>query len=284
MIFGENSGNFETELMHQGLNFRTMGRAVTPKYKIKHMVAGTSDMGWPARRNRYYSFALHEDTLVWLGPPGEDITHDFLRWFGRACAVEGDIFTGLDSEAAHEKLIIEMANKRGFYPDERQLSQLKSEWKPLLCRQQGDTFDAASEIYTEGTRTGHGGSFILDLSQSRDRLRTGPWLPTVARSTLLCSLSRNKFFTAGEVDFAMGWPSFRMSQNQMYYDELDISAMFGGQSARQSRLLAGNGMMLPQLLAFYLYCFCHCVRRDKLQRLQMPLGAASVREEDDGEV
>eukprot|EP00973_Karenia_brevis_P020561 2823274-Karenia_brevis.AAC.1 len=98
-------------------------------------------------------------------------------------------------------------------------------------------------------RTGYAGGFVCDLSQSEERLRNGPWLPTIARSTSLCSLSQDRLFTENEIDFAMGWPAIANQWNEKYSNRLDMTSVFGPNSHHQRAQLAGNGMMLQQVFS-----------------------------------
>eukprot|EP00969_Alexandrium_andersonii_P146383 6473985-Alexandrium_andersonii.AAC.1 len=75
-------------------------------------------------------------------------------------------------------------------------------------------------------------------------------MPTVARSTKLVSISKNHMYTANEIDFAMGWPVLKVGENQCYDRAAETSRSLKGLTDYERRLLAGNGMMLPQIAAW----------------------------------
>ena len=133
------------------------------------------------------------------------------------------------------------------------------------------TYRIAVQSYRDGCRTGLAGSFNADLSQSCERMRCGPWVPTLAKSTIMCSLSQRKLFTPAEVDLAMGWPSVPSHANAVYSKALGYDDMFKHASVLARQHLSGNGMMIPQIMAFYMYIASHTIRKDKLQALPMPV-------------
>lgn len=267
MLVLENSEHFLKDLLVDGM----------PKqYDIKHAIFGSQDQGWPVRRRRFYGFCLNRHELVWVGPEGVDVLPDFLAWFGRACALEADDFIGLDGDASYMEVLLAMAHKRGIYPTAEQIGNLHKDWPSLLPRSQHHVYTAAKEVHQEGSRTGLAGSFAVDLSQSVSRMRSGPWVPTVARSTLMCSMSRGRLMTGREVDACMGWPAIRLPGNNVYADAVGMDDMFSEASPHARRQLAGNGMMLPQVMAWLLYVYSHTVRKDRLQQLPMRLRSAAV--------
>lgn len=271
MIFLENGELFVKRLFHD---------ALPDKYKVKFAVFGSQDLGIPVRRMRYYGMAYNQETLAWLGPHMQDALGDFLSFFGKSVSVDGDIFVGLDTQQEYDVLLRGMAENRGLHPTTDQLR--KAHWSSLLAPGVLANYKANKMVYEQGNRTGLvGGGFVCDLSQSEDRLRNGPWLPTVARSTSLCSLSKDRLFTANEIDFAMGWPAIENEWNEKYCTRLDMKAMFGTSSHHQRSQLAGNGMMLQQVFSWSLYCFNNLARLPVLRLMELPLQKASTTLEHD---
>lgn len=222
---------------------------------------------------------LNQSTIVWTGPAGQDQLLDFLSFFGAAVILEADCFVGLDDEKARLDLVETLAQRRGRYlsPEQCKLQ----DWSSLLPSGQHATFRAAQEACNEGTRCGISGALTADLSQSVERLRTGAWMQTLTRGAIMCSVSKNHLFTASEIDFCMGWPTVAHESNDIYANKLGIHAQCAavGRSGRQS--LAGNGMMLPQFMSFFLYAASHCVRRAELEALHMQLCVATADEHDE---
>jgi hypothetical protein len=146
----------------------------------------------------------------------------------------------------------------------------------FLARGQSATLASAVEQYNSGAKkVGLGGALSVDLSQSPQRLRTGPWLQTIARSTVHCSVSKMHLYTPSEVDFAMGWPSIVSEHNQTFAARLRLGEVLAGTSFAERRSLSGNGMMLPQVMAWTLYVMSHCARRAYFEQLTLPLAKAN---------
>lgn len=221
------------------------------------------------RRSRIERINRH--TLVWIGGPDEDVTSDFLSYFGRATVIEGDIFVGLDDEQADLDTKQVLAEKRGIFLTRDHLQS--TPWHELLSIGARKRYNTALDIYKSGDKTGMGGAFLVDVSQSEDRLRCGAWLPTFARSTSTASLSKDRMLTPAEVDLAMGWPVHmqRFPAAWNVAAALGTEVSFSGLSATQRRNLAGNGMMLPACMAWWVYILSKCVRRALLQPLRPPL-------------
>jgi hypothetical protein len=145
-----------------------------------------------------------------------------------------------------------------------------------LPQQQQQQQQPAPSQHAEGSRNGLAGGFAGDLSQSSERLRCGPWIPTLAQSTVMCSLSKNRLLTADEMDMCMGWPTIVTPDNAVYASALGLGSSLEGASSMGRRRLAGNGMMMPQVMAWMLYIASHAVRKDRLEGLRLPLLLATV--------
>ena len=228
-----------------------------------------------ARTSRYRLLHITHRVLRLVREDG-NVVHEFLSYFGAKCCLEGDLFAGLDSQAARDEVLMSMAHRRGMYLTDEQLADFRGHWPALLNPSAAATYAAASRSYAAGERVGLGGSYNADLSQSIGRIRHGPWVPTLARSTQLCSLSRHVLFAPIEVDLCMGWPSIVRPENADIAKALGLEASLQHVSRAARRSLAGNGMMLPQVMAWLLYVFSNVARREKLQALCVPLRVASL--------
>ena len=71
----------------------------------------------------------------------------------------------------------------------------------------------------------------------------------------------------------MGWPCVEIDgqRNEMMKRSTGIETSRKKMSYTERRSISGNGMVLPQLAAFWLYIFGNTVRRDILERYRPPL-------------
>ena len=273
----ENSDKFPKQLLRDALGKRSC---------LKFATFGSEELGWPVRRLRTYGVALHAENVVWIGPAVEDVTEDFLSWFGRSCALDGDAFVGLDSDEGYDAHLKVLAGNRGIYPSPEQLTSLRNDWTRLLPIAALETFEAASAEYSNGTgaKVGLSGAYLADVSQSPHRARGGAWIPTVARSSWLVSLSKRRVLTPDEIDLAMGWPAVELQGNGMYAAQLGFKSTFGMAKARTRKNLAGNGMMLPAVFSFFLYVAAHTVRKDQLHLIHMPINQVAPAGDSDDDL
>ena len=79
LAFIENSSNMPIPAWKGSLN-----RNMSPKY----ITVGSEDLGKPAPRFRLAGVGVNEEELFWAGPSGDDMTADFLRFFGAACRLK----------------------------------------------------------------------------------------------------------------------------------------------------------------------------------------------------
>lgn len=250
------------------------------KYLHKFAIFGSPDLGWPARRCRFWCVSINQQSLVWIGPTEKDVTRHFLRYFGATVELDGDVFCGLDNPSVHAQAVMTMARHRGVYLSS-ETEALQQDWTRYLPYGQMTVHAACRAMAERGSKVGLSGALTADLSQSVDRLRCGPWLCTLARSTLMCSVSRNHLFSPDELDFSMGWPTILNVHNECYARRLGLITTFRGVTAAERRSLAGNGHALPQFMSWFLYISSHCVRRCYVEQLRPPLRWSSNSADDD---
>ena len=140
--------------------------------------------------------------------------------------------------------------------------------------------DGYLKQHDAGGKVGYlSGSFTCDVSQHHiERNRSGPFMPTLAKSSVLvnlsappedCSQVNGHIFTPNELNFSQGWPSIGFPGNQKYQKCVGHDLSHLSCSAQQD--LMGNGIHLPAFAAWALYVSSNVVRRDLLQKLPPPL-------------
>jgi site-specific DNA-cytosine methylase len=261
----ENAEHFVTDLFEE---------AMPDNYDTKHAVFGVHELGWPVRRSRFFGTAINQKTLIWFGPTGKDVTEHFLSFFERAVRLEGDCFVGLDTPEHNRALKMHLALNRGSYLSSEAADQVA--YEDLLWATARSSLDALRiRLHSGQAKVGLGGTFIGDLSQSPDRPRAGAFLPAQARGSALYSLSKDRLLTPAEIDLSMGWPCLPLPGCESYMDLQGYSSAGCQLSFAEQRSLSGNGMVLPQVAAWWLYIFSHTVRRELLERMAPPMSSAA---------
>jgi hypothetical protein len=231
-------------------------------------------MGWPVHRKRLFATGINQSTMVWCGPLSPaDIREQFMSMFGAKVMVDADIFANTDSAEGAQAHLKELCGRRGVWPRTGQRMHVR-DVLPAGAQGRYDKYMVAKSKASQATVSlkGDSDSFICDLSQNPDkRFRAGKWMPTVARSSAMCSLntagptSGGHLFTAAEINLAHGWPCLqvpgvRTGSNEdfsgnLHYDEQKLTI-------HQQAQLAGNSMHLVTLAAWLMYVLANTVRRE----------------------
>jgi hypothetical protein len=228
------------------------------------------DLGLPIRRDRTYGIAVNRESMVWLGPTFDrDIQTDFLDIFERTVMLDGDSFANIDGVDSTSEARARLARNRGFFGP----SSSVPFYSLFTKSQQGCVKHCREKLGPH--KTGVNGALIMDVSQSESRPRLSAWIPAVTRSSTMVSLSQEHIFTPHELDFAMGWPVLAVHTAAEYMHTVP-PAMFNLSAGAQKRL-AGNGMCLQQVLAWYLYVHAHCLRKSVLVDMEPPLARVPKR-------
>lgn len=229
------------------------------------------DIGFPMMRRRYYASAINLERLVWVGPrDAESLKDDFMTLFGAVVVLDGDAYACIDAPSAIVERKQEVLRKRGIWscPSDAELEDF---FTPC-AREHIQALRAKQRALAKSS---FGTCFVGDASQSAERARGGHWMPTIARSSTMVSLSANEgrghIFTAGELDFAMGWPSVPLEPCRKYAAAIPSFYSNLGSFASNPTQMAGNGMMLQQVAAWQLYLWGNVIRRDLLQQWRPPL-------------
>ena len=128
--------------------------------------------------------------------------------------------------------------------------------------------------------------FLCDLSQdggTPTRGRSGPWVPTLARSSIICSCSKrvcgqdHHILTPNEIEFSQGWPTIPSSSPAR---RALLTKKFLTLSIHQRSHLVGNGVHLTPMTAWLLYVKSHLLLRESV-KLIVPPSLCEDRDSDD---
>ena len=269
MTWLENSPNFPIDIFEAKFG----GRA-----HVLTLTFGPEHLGWPVHRRRLLAVALSRETLVWIGPRTEDeLAHHFASFFLSAVTTEADIFLGTDSAENHRLLRRHMSKNRGAWP--RPGQELRVE--DLMPKGVQNNFVAMQQRMREEDRCGAiGGAFLADISQNpSERPRyCGPWLPTIIQNsnTYVLSGPAPGKLTAGEINFAQGWPLEGLSSTECL---ACVPGRVKSLSFSKRQHLLGNGVHLMAIGAWMLYIKAHCLRVDVLSQMAPPMPPPGENEE-----
>ena len=247
-----------------------------PQFHVARLCFGPEDLGWPVRRKRLLQTAIFLPRWIWVGPQSEkEIREEFQTLFFRATTAGGDVFL-THSKLEQGELKAQLGLKRGLKLDPASCWDVDVE--KLLPPQARESLHGYRALWQDTPSSERGPSCIVDLSQSLQRKRMDSEIPTLMTTTLLYSLTQNRFFTVSDLDASQGFPTPSQSSWAKYQDCLayDLEAYARLPLAHRSRM-SGNGMHLCAMAAWHLYVLSNIVRRDSM--LTSPRAGPSVRSE-----
>jgi hypothetical protein len=110
------SGILDVSLVEQSADMPPGAYAepMRPKHDVKYVICGDEALGGAIARTRFYGAGLNRRSLIWVGPEGEDMTGDFLKFFQRRAAFECDAYVGKDTLENIELTRNAYAKRRGY--------------------------------------------------------------------------------------------------------------------------------------------------------------------------
>ena len=197
--------------------------------------------------------------------------HDrFMEIFGREVQASGSMFFGLDPNAKH--FTAHLSASRGVWPRPGEHLAVENLLPLGMRRHLGMYKELRSQFYHD--------KLCCDVSQNpSSRRRCGDWLPVVAKSSVMVLIDGScqaQLMTPAEVDFSMGWPSLPCARSFSTATSYDLSTL----TPREQNSLAGNGMHLGVLAAWFTFIAMHSIRRDVVNQLAKTL-TSPIPEDDE---
>ena len=251
--FIENSARYPKEHFQQ-----EFGKGAT----CIHAIIDSAILGFPVTRNRFNGAAIDDATMVSLLPAG-DVTEEFEAFFKCMPALDADFFAYCDTP----ENIADFRNSLATHPE--RATNGHPHVSDCLPPNEVVNFESYIKDFLDtGSHVGRDGCLVADVSQSKAHRRCGAWLPPIATSTTMVSLTADKnggadayFFTPSELAFAHGFPATPMSPEK-YKDCSTFDLMALTQNKQKEGL--GNGMHIVAMVAWYAFVFAHTLRRDSL--------------------
>ena len=239
----------------------------------KYIIAAPFDIGWPSGGDRFFGLGANPERFVWIGPPTDDCTDDFLSFFQATVEVDGSIFAGVDNAAGIQAVRQEYGRRK----DPPVVVDNGTKTAELLSPAAARFLTGYYELAVEGKKMPRNGvgNMTADISQNpHSRHRAGAWLPRLSRSSQLVRLSDGSegsdehIYTSKELSAAHGWPTLdEFPSDLRSLMNFDLS----GFSLTQQNDVLGEGIHLPLMLAFVWYAFSHLCRRSDLECMPPPL-------------
>ena len=243
---------------------------MAPSSHVVSFPVGPETLGWPSRRLRLMGCAIKRESLVWCGPTSdEEAAKVFKKFFLRRAAVDANVFAHVDDPAKIAEEREYRAKKAGATEDNLLDMSVEQYFKTEKQKRRACAYVALSKVragFVSGTMT-------ADVTQNpKARLRAGPWMGTVTKSSDMVLLKAGDkfgyFFTQSELAASQGWPSIETATNVKFMAAM--SYPLGTLSRAKQRNLQGNGMHLAAVASFVAFILAHTVRRDLVKEFLPP--------------
>ena len=244
---------------------------------------GPDIFGHPTRRTRNLAAGLSQKTLIWIGPPQAEIQDHFESIFARKTLLTGAAYFRASPEALRQFAQKAMM-KRGLRLDVDELLDLPTTGMEFL-----DTFlppgaHQRLEAYEQQRESlqGMDGTYIVDLEQwpQSKAGAGGPYFPS--------QLTHGSVLDVNTMKYALG--TDHLAANGFHTDSgisrdyrSLLAPILQGLSSHEQKELSGNGQSLPAIAAWFLYVFCHTVRRPQLTLPNVPSEEIDLCDDDEDE-
>ena len=231
---------------------------LSDSHRIVHIVTGPEVHGWPTARERRLSCGLSLAELVWVGPSQAEIQMHFDSIFRRRCELSGKIFLQSPDQDIRNWVQERMKKRFRFQADVPTVGP--EMWRQVLTPMQMQRVHEYREL--EPARAGLlDSAYFCDIDHwpGSPGPASGPYLPTLLRHGTILEFSTGRIIMPMERFLSLGfqpfphlcgcyaWPAGQFAQ---------------GLSERQLHSLSGNTQSLPAIMAWYLYCLSHTVKRE----------------------
>ncbi len=242
-FFTENSGMYPVQ--------DKQVEALKGTHEVKFVVTCPTDLGFPMRRRRTFSFGFNVQRWEWHGPISQEaIQADFDANFGSVCQLAGDLYL-VEADAAIHSFIESTAARRGRrLPADYREKSMRDLLPYLLppgalvrlgqyekCREDKQSLD---------------GCFMADLDHNVDcGPAPGPELPSLDTHPNIFSFKAGRLALGSELLAAQGVDMFDCNSGRRGLSPL--KPVFDQLGESERRFLAGNGIHIPSFAAWLLY-------------------------------
>ncbi|CAE7036856.1 unnamed protein product [Symbiodinium sp. CCMP2592] len=231
-------------------------------HDVLHIVVSATDLGWPVRRRRVFTCGLSKASMIWLGPPQEQLLDHFKSFFAAQMEATADVFLFADN-ADVVKELGRLAQKRGFClcenPDTAKIP-LNQMYAPGQLLRYSEYDDLRKSIQGEDL------TWFADLEQNCGKGASTPGriLPSMLTHGTVHSWQAQRTLTHRELYQAHG---FFMKDASS-----PIAKVLEQMPHSQQQMLLGNGWHLPVMGSWLLYILAHSIRINRAMSVQPERG------------
>ena len=250
-FFTENSSRYPIE--------QKQIQALKSTHVVKHVTACPSELGYPMRRRRVFSFGYDHSRWVWTGPDSPEAVHsEFMEWFGCSTVLSGDVYV-VATEQDVQSYMLERASRR------------RITLPPGLADGSMTMRDALTYLIPPGAMIRLGqyekvralredlfGNFFADLDHNVDAgPSSGHFIPSLDTHPTIFAFKHNRLLIPAELLLAQG---INMFADACGREVSPLAAVFQNFNEKDLRQMAGNSIHVPTFAAWMMYAMANVQR------------------------
>ena len=261
-FFTENSSHYPVQT-HQV-------EALAESHGVQHVTFCPSDMGFPMRRRRMFSFGYTHEHWAWVGPQSQaEVQSAFASMFCRDVQLTGDVYAQADPELLQKFVVARVKQRRTHLPAGWENMAMEDYLTALLPLGAMVRKSAYEKLRQE--REGLAGNFLADLDHNATcGPASGPLMPALDTHANIYSWQCQRLFLGQELLQAQGVDMFPSLAGARGLSPL--ASVFNRFEDSALRFFAGNGIHVPAYAAWLMFCMGNVRPREELSLLprQMP--------------
>ena len=258
--FSENSGSYPV--------LSKQVAALEDSHQVMHIHICPTQLGFPMKRSRMFSFGLNKSKWVWVGAPADEVQAHFESFFGARCELAGDVYL----QAEHEEVLAfaeEIASKRRRTLPANYRDVPTQQYMTCLVPP-GAMARLATYEKVRAERQSLTGEFMCDLDHNLDcGPSCGPEMPPLDTHPKIYSFKAGRLLLGKELLAAQGVDMYPGLAGQRGISPL--AQIFENFRDQDLRFLAGNAIHIPAFAAWILFCAGNVVSRETYSKLPMPM-------------
>ena len=252
MFFHENTPGFDLRTC--------LEEPLRESHTLLSICVGPHDLGWPASRRRKLSCGISKRELVWVGPETqEDMEKEFMALFERRCCLSGDVFLQAEDAEVWQWASV-LAKKRARCREADVPLRGQGLAQAVLSAGQLQRLEAYQRLKPQVCALD--GTCLADLDHwpGSPGPSCGPHFPALLRHGCVVNLKNPlRFAQTSDRFLSLG---FHVSDKASERFRWPLRSLVLSMPDRVAKSLSGNCQSLPAVLAWTLYVFCNCVRRE----------------------
>ena len=250
-FFTENSSHYPIQ--------QKQVQALKSTHVVKHVVACPTDLGFPMRRRRCFSFGFDQNRWVWTGPDSqEEVQADFMEWFGCPTVISGDVYVVATEQDVQSFMVERAKRRRNTLPPALAKGSMNMREALTHLLPPGAMIRLAEYDKVRALREDLLGNFFADLDHNVDAgPASGHQIPALDTHSTIFAFKHDRLLIPSELLLAQG---INMFADACGREVSPLAAVFQNFNESELRQMAGNSIHVPAFSAWMMYAMSNVQR------------------------